>query len=1053
LKLPSSLRCFIVAALLVAVALSAQDLLNRYFPGGADISRRKSHELNDKTAATINNLKEPVLVTYYVTEAGKIPPELKHIESKTVAVLKRIRNASGGKFGFEIIDPTRDEGLQRLAAQKKASPVHIGKIRSDSRTEDVVWSTIVISMGGHRDEVIHHVTEKHLPYLESLIAGHLEYMSRPARPRIGISPPGNYSELEKLLGEKADVLRFDFDTQPDIPDVDFAFIFEPQTSDDMHRATLGRFIAEGGTALVAGSKYDIGMTQSDDGSIYIDAVPRPVSPGALLKDFGVSFNDRIVLDEKSEFLRIGGPSGETRTIYVPVYIRTTPVTHDFRNFASQSRGALAFFGASPVELNPKTLKKAGYSARNIVTTSEDAWSIPLSSVRLKESDFNRTVIESKIPLAVLLTPENPLQGRLIVFGSASIFRDDSINRRGFAHRIFIGNIERTFLKGERIVAKRIDKMLPEQIPEAGGASAGRAIFIILLLLPVLAAVFAVLKLGVPREHRLNKLFRFSAIAALLLIALISIGLISSLQSGIRVDLTSGNINSLQQPTISLLKNLEQGIEVEFIASDPHSVPNSLKEAYSSITALLSEMKRNSNGKLRIKTTKPAPDDESELIRLESLGVTRTKSLSGGNEMAHGAWCSLVFSGPKASRIVNIDEESLNELEFRAALAIKSIVRGRPFRVAVASDLPRLSPAEAYEDYFKKQLSAPVGGDVYSMAKKSLLDSGFEVLQVNPAKPVLPEGIDALIWLQPRRPVLDMGAALGNYLEKGGNAFVAMQHFNIQQRQYSGRNFKTVYWPQPQFMDLNGYLEILGVGLVREILMDNVQDRLELEMQINRSASREYESQAVAKPFVIKAIPPYFNTESAITKRLGNLLYIWGNWFSINNKTLSSRGISSEPLIETSPGAWDYEWNGGFLDDSVFTPGEVGQKTLAVLLEGYFPRVNITGETEPRISEVPIISSVERGKKGKLLLTGCSEMFKNNYLKKEGFSHEAFLLRAAAALAAGDEIASLLSKENFAQGFSRPGGGAALKFRIVVIALPCLLFIAAGLARLRPRKRK
>ena len=63
----------------------------------------------------------------------------------------------------------------------------------------------------------------------------------------------------------------------------------------------------------------------------------------------------------------------------------------------------------------------------------------------------------------------------------------------------------------------------------------------------------------------------------------------------------------------------------------------------------------------------------------------------------------------------------------------------------------------------------------------------------------------------------------------------MQHFNIQQRQYRGSGFQTVYWPQPQFQDLDRYLQLFGVEQLREVLFDRTQSHLNLETQVNRTA--------------------------------------------------------------------------------------------------------------------------------------------------------------------------------------------------------------------------
>ena len=124
---------------------------------------------------------------------------------------------------------------------------------------------------------------------------------------------------------------------------------------------------------------------------------------------------------------------------------------------------------------------------------------------------------------------------------------------------------------------------------------------------------------------------------------------------------------------------------------------------------------------------------------------------------------------------------------------------------------------------------------------------YDVQHINPKDPVLPPESDIVLWMQPRRnstPVIDL---LSAHLQQGKNAIVALQHFNIQQRQYRGSGFQTVYWPQPQFQDFDRFSQLYGVEQVREVLFDRTQSHLDLETQVNRTAVREYDAQQVALP--------------------------------------------------------------------------------------------------------------------------------------------------------------------------------------------------------------
>ena len=158
---------------------------------------------------------------------------------------------------------------------------------------------------------------------------------------------------------------------------------------------------------------------------------------------------------------------------------------------------------------------------------------------------------------------------------------------------------------------------------------------------------------------------------------------------------------------------------------------------------------------------------------------------------------LLRAGERDIRIKRLDERALIHLEFLLSAGLYQLENGRRPRVAVISDLPRLSPAEALEDYHKKGLIPPSGADVYSQLKELLSNNLYDVQHINPKDPILPPESDVLLWLQPRRDSTPVINLLSGHLQQGKNAIVALQHFNIQQRQYRGNGFQTVHWPQPR----------------------------------------------------------------------------------------------------------------------------------------------------------------------------------------------------------------------------------------------------------------
>jgi hypothetical protein len=371
-------------------------------------------------------------------------------------------------------------------------------------------------------------------------------------------------------------------------------------------------------------------------------------------------------------------------------------------------------------------------------------------------------------------------------------------------------------------------------------------------------------------------------------------------------------------------------------------------------------------------------------------------------------------------------------------------------VAVISDIPRLSPAEALEDYQRQGLSAPQGVDVYSRAKALLAGYGYDVRHVSVREPDLPAAPDLVVWFQPRRDAGRLIEQVSAYLARGGRAFVALQHYNIQQRQYRGTGFETVYWPQPQFQDLERYLELFGVAQVREVLMDRTRHQLRLDTQVNRSAVREYDPQQVALPFLIRAVPAHYDADSPLTAGLGDLLFVWGNRFALDQAALAAGDLRSRVLVTTSERSWSYAWQGGWLPPQVLADESraEGRQPLAVVLEGPLPEARLEQDGQTLAAQ-----DAAGNPPAWLCLVGSSEMFKNHRLHLPGFDHAQLLLNAAALATYGEDLARVQGRHPVSPGFAYLPPAAKARWRLVVVGLGPAAICGLGLALHWQRRRR
>ena len=647
-------------------------------------------------------------------------------------------------------------------------------------------------------------------------------------------------------------------------------------------------------------------------------------------------------------------------------------------------------------------------------------------------------------LMVLLKPDDPWKGQILVLASASPFQDGIINQPGYAHQVFLRTLARTFAQPQRLVRIRVERPGAQTIPPLGaGARLGWRAFTVFLIPLVLLGLSLWRYFGgggaLPARRTMVRGLGGGGIVLLVVV------LAAPLWQGggqLYLDLTEEGLHTLAPLTRRVLARAAGPVRAELYASPRAAMPATLKSAERRIQALFESRD------IPLRTLRPEHLSPREQERLREGGLRPFVASQVRHDTLAAApvWSGLQLQQGESIQVIpRLDGHTMPHLEFLVVAALQRLEEGRAPQVTVVSDLPRLSPAEALEDFHKKGLIPPGGADVYHQLKSLLQDYGYRLSYVNPREPHLPEDTDVVLWLQPRRDSSRIILQLSQHLSRGGQAIVALQHFNIQQRQYRGTGFQTVYWPQPQFQDLDRYLGLFGVGQVREVLMDRTQSHLDLETQINRTAVREYDPQQVALPFLIRAVGAHFAPDSPITRHLGDLLFIWGNRFALDPARLAAAGLTSQELITTSARAWSYAWQGGWLPPEVFASTTyLGRQPLAVLLEGRFPRVEFQEDAEGRTRLAPVPATSPGP--GRLLLIGCSEMFKNDHLYAPGFQHDQLLLNAVALLAYGPELAALQARRQTPRGFAFHSAASKARWRLFAVGAGPLAILLYGLGR-------
>jgi hypothetical protein len=471
----------------------------------------------------------------------------------------------------------------------------------------------------------------------------------------------------------------------------------------------------------------------------------------------------------------------------------------------------------------------------------------------------------------------------------------------------------------------------------------------------------------------------------------------------------------------------------------------------------------------------ADDARAELA---ARGVDAVTAASTGEDVARVTrfTCALELArGAERVVLAFPDARAFERLEFRLALALERLGGRAAPRIAFASDVPRLSAAEAHE-YQQRGEFAPRGNDVYALARAALARNDVDVVHVNPRAPELPARFDVLVWVQPRRSIEPMLAETVRTLHGGGKVILAAQHFDVITEQFRGGDFELRYWPRPETPDVEKlYFPGIGVELVREVLLDELCVPLATESRLTgRGSARAFERLDSALPFQVRLSAAHY-APGPFTRNLGDQAFVMASAIRLDRARLLELGLTATTLATSSPRSWTYAWTGGWLPAEILRgpadvekssgPDYVGPQPLMVLVEGRFPRPDGPLTLAAAASDGAVAPDALSGADderpwpapapGALLLVGDAKFLANEHLGGDAFRGDHLLWNAVAALAFPPELAALATRIRVAPGFGYVEPEARLAWRAAVIGGPpaALLALAAlvALAR-RPRRR-
>lgn len=1090
----------VFAGLALVVAAAATRVAGQLERGGAwrlELSSTPTATLSDATRDRLAALEEKVLVTYAVSDEAAMPSAFKRLERSVVDLLESMRRVAPERFDYLILDPETAPELADFAARRRLSPRRVRTVQGDAWTETEVWSSLSIAYGARPAAILHGIGPEHLERLQDTLVAQLDQLESPRRARFGLVAPAGFAQLESELADLGEVLRLEPVVGAPGPrggwlqDVDVLFWMQPGAIDPALVEDLELHLADGRSAVVAGgllrARPDalVGLRTDDDGALQ-PAIHFEEALGdlpALLAAHGLRPVRGLVCDARADAVVF-----EEAPVPAPFLVRCIAPNQDFQSWQRLPNGTLLFTAPTPFELDEDVLAARGLQARVLATSSDGTWIQappldPAAPLALQDLAPENGIAAPKLPLAVEIVGDDPWRGAALFFAQTTPFEDGLLAREGTAHANLVRALVEEVASDERLV---LTSAVPRRVNVLTALSPGGRLIARAIVLGLPLAGLGLLTLilswrgrarGAARSGTRLALQRISLAAGLLVAAPLALAAAGRLTGALPLsaDLTEERLHGLAPGTRDLARRAgEDGrppLEAELLFSRASALPPELRPRLRRLEELLASLRR-AGAPLETKRVFPEDLGPAEREALEARGLPQVRTTDRDEERltVRSFTAGLRLARGDRSTLLRFDEPlAFEELEFRLAFALWRLETGRAPTVAFASDVPRPSAAEAYENFQSKGLFAPTGVDVYAAARARLAGLDLDVVHVNPRAPQLPEEVDLLVWLQPRRSIAPMLEAAARHLVGGGDLLLAAQHFRIQARQYRGAGFEGVLWPQPQSPDLEHlWLPDLGIDLVREVLFDARHTTLGVEAQVvGRDARAVLETQELALPFLLRADAAGFDPTHPITRQLGDQAFVFGSEIRWDDARLEELGLTARSLIQTSSDAWSFAWKGGWIPTE-FLEGPApelegggpasGPRVLAALFEGRFPVpaghlvLNPPRDEAGELLPPPVRDDWPTSQTGRLLLVGGSEPFTDARLLDPDFRGDQLLVNSVLHLALPADLAAVAQRRDVTRGFGLVTDEERTRWRALVLAggpgLACLVALAGWLLRRR-----
>lgn len=553
----------------------------------------------------------------------------------------------------------------------------------------------------------------------------------------------------------------------------------------------------------------------------------------------------------------------------------------------------------------------------------------------------------------------------------------------------------------------------------------------------------------------------------------------------RFDMTQDKIYTISQATKNILAELDTPVQVKLYVTPKEKMPVGMKDLEQDIVDKLEEMRVATSDKIEYtvipmevtnvfadpnEPEKETTDEDAIEKRMLDKGVEpfNVRAMSEDEVTSKLVYSSIgVGYKDKAEEIIpQVVPQTLPELEYKLVSTIYKLTREKAPVVAL------VAPKEAYTiDPQMRQILMQMGQpipeseDPYVYLEQILQMEKYDIRRVEMTKESpLPEEYDTLVVVNPRSLNERQRWELNRALHSGKSVVLAVQNYEWD---YRATNRGNTVSPRKEQPGVNELLAEYGLGVDENILMDVNSVPLTIQGGGNSLQDLLRGGQQFNLPMHILVNNTSMDQDTSITSRLSNIFYLWGSALTLDEEKLAKNSLEADVIMSTSDRAWTAPM-ADQINPAIFQgpDKEADRKEfpLMAVVSGQFPDA-FTGQErpvwpkpepqpgrppmpEPDDTPEPAAKPVSAAP-GKLVLLGCSEMFRKNFLQAGNLD---LFLNSVDAVSLNENLVFVRGRKPIDRTINRPTDGQKTLWRLMNYALANFVIAGVGIARFSLRRR-